>query len=118
GESMDPADYLQASYYERWLWGAERRLEAKGTITPGEVEAMRVRVASGAGEPVRPADASELAAAAVAASAKGRRRWVSRSTRASRPAIASGYAACTRTGIRAARATYAGRAAASRGARG
>ena len=64
GESMDPADYLQASYYERWLWGAERRLEAKGTITPGEVEAMMVRLASGEAVPM--AEDSQLAAAAVA----------------------------------------------------
>ena len=39
-ESMDPAHYLEASYYERWLLSAERRLEAKGTIAPGEVEVM------------------------------------------------------------------------------
>jgi len=32
GESMDAAHYLEASYYERWLWTAERQLEAKGTI--------------------------------------------------------------------------------------
>jgi nitrile hydratase beta subunit len=37
-ESMDAAHYLNASYYERWLWSAERRLEAKGTIAPGEVD--------------------------------------------------------------------------------
>jgi nitrile hydratase subunit beta len=39
-ESMDAAHYLEASYYERWLWSVERRLEAKGTIASGEVEAM------------------------------------------------------------------------------
>jgi nitrile hydratase subunit beta len=46
-ESMDLAHYLEASYYERWLWSAERRLEAKGTIAPGEVEAMMARLAVG-----------------------------------------------------------------------
>jgi nitrile hydratase beta subunit len=45
-ESMDPAHYLEASYYERWLWSAERRLEAKGTIVPGEVEAMMARLSA------------------------------------------------------------------------
>jgi hypothetical protein len=45
GESMDAMHYLEASYYERWLWTAERQLEAKGTIAPGEVEAMMVRLA-------------------------------------------------------------------------
>jgi nitrile hydratase subunit beta len=45
-ESMDPAHYLEASYYERWLWSAERRLEAEGTIVPGEVEAMMARLSA------------------------------------------------------------------------
>ena len=39
-EGMDPADYLAASYYERWLYSAEQRLLRKGTIAPGDVEAM------------------------------------------------------------------------------
>jgi nitrile hydratase subunit beta len=63
-ESMDPAHYLEASYYERWLWSVERRLEAKGTIAPGEVEAMMARV-SATEEPPIAAD-PELAAEAVA----------------------------------------------------
>jgi hypothetical protein len=29
------------------LWSAERRLEARGTIAPGEVEAMMARLAAG-----------------------------------------------------------------------
>lgn len=49
-EEMDPADYLAASYYERWLFSAERRLERKGTIAPGDVEEMMGRLE--AGEPV------------------------------------------------------------------
>ncbi len=63
-ESMDPTHYLEASYYERWLWSAERRLEAKGTIAPGEVEAMMARLA--AGETSTAAANPELAAEAVA----------------------------------------------------
>jgi nitrile hydratase beta subunit len=63
-ESMDQAYYLKASYYERWLWSAERRLEAKGTIVPGEVEAMMARLAV-SGAPATAAD-PELAAEAVA----------------------------------------------------
>ena len=50
-EEMDPADYLAASYYERWLFSAEQRLERKGTIAPGEVEAMMERLAAGEAEP-------------------------------------------------------------------
>jgi nitrile hydratase len=49
-EEMDPAGYLAASYYERWLWSAERRLERKGTIGPGDVEQMMERLQRG--EPV------------------------------------------------------------------
>jgi nitrile hydratase subunit beta len=63
-ESMDPVHYLQASYYERWLWSAERRMEAKGTIAPGEVGAMIARLAEGE-VPLTRADPA-LASAAVA----------------------------------------------------
>jgi nitrile hydratase len=50
-EEMEPAHYLAASYYERWLWSAERRLERGGSIAPGEVEAMAARLAVGEPEP-------------------------------------------------------------------
>jgi nitrile hydratase subunit beta len=63
-EFMDPAHYLEASYYERWLWSVERRLEAKGTIVPGEVEAMMARLS--ATEAVPTAADPELAAEAIA----------------------------------------------------
>jgi nitrile hydratase beta subunit len=43
-EQMEPSHYLAASYYERWLWSAERQLERKGTIRPGEVERMAQRL--------------------------------------------------------------------------
>jgi len=43
-EEMDPAAYLAASYYERWLYSAEQRLLRKGTIAPGDVEAMMERL--------------------------------------------------------------------------
>jgi nitrile hydratase beta subunit len=47
-EEMDPAHYLAASYYERWLYSAEQRLLRKGTIAPGEVERMVERLEAGA----------------------------------------------------------------------
>lgn len=50
-EEMDPADYLAASYYERWIFSAERRLERKGTIAPGDVERMMDRLREGEPEP-------------------------------------------------------------------
>ncbi len=43
-EEMAPSDYLAASYYERWLYSAEQRLLRRGTISPGEVEAMMDRL--------------------------------------------------------------------------
>jgi nitrile hydratase beta subunit len=50
-EEMEPADYLAASYYERWLFSAERRLQRKGTVEPGEVERMMERLESGESVP-------------------------------------------------------------------
>jgi len=50
-EEMDPAQYLAASYYERWLYSAEQRLLRKGTISPGEIEAMMERLSAGETEP-------------------------------------------------------------------
>jgi nitrile hydratase len=37
-ESMDPAAYEAASYYERWLFAAETILAEKGVVEPGELE--------------------------------------------------------------------------------
>ena len=38
-ESMPPADYEQASYYERWLYSVETILTEKGVLAPGELDA-------------------------------------------------------------------------------
>jgi len=40
-EQMPPAEYLRASYYERWLWGLERLLVETGRLTAGERDAAR-----------------------------------------------------------------------------
>jgi nitrile hydratase len=64
-EEMAPEDYLRASYYERWLWSSERRLERKGTIAPGEVDRRLERLRGGERPPGR--TDPELAARAVAA---------------------------------------------------
>ncbi|GAA1355512.1 hypothetical protein [Streptomyces beijiangensis] len=37
-ESMAPADYLAASYYERWFHGIVALLERKGLIAAGELD--------------------------------------------------------------------------------
>jgi nitrile hydratase len=64
-EQMPAADYLAASYYQRWLWSAERRLERSGAIEAGEVERMMERLE--AGEPAPHRHDPELARRAVAA---------------------------------------------------
>lgn len=38
-ESMPPAAYERASYYERWLYSLETILTEKGVLAPGELEA-------------------------------------------------------------------------------
>jgi nitrile hydratase subunit beta len=37
-ESMAPAAYEQASYYERWLFSLETILSEKGILAPGELD--------------------------------------------------------------------------------
>lgn len=70
-ETMEPADYLAASYYERWLWSTEERLLRRGTIVEGEVDAWVERLEQGQHEPVKvdPARAERL----VEATTKGSR---------------------------------------------
>jgi len=64
-EQMPPDEYLRASYYERWLWSNERRLERKGTIGAGEVDGWLARLRDG--KPVPQRSDPELAARGVAA---------------------------------------------------
>ena len=42
-ESMDPAAYENASYYERWLFAAQTILTEKGVLEPGELDARLAR---------------------------------------------------------------------------
>jgi len=37
-ESMPPAEYERASYYERWLYSVEAILTEKGVLAPGELD--------------------------------------------------------------------------------
>jgi Nitrile hydratase beta subunit len=37
-ETMTPAEYEHASYYERWLFSAEAILTEKGVLEPGELD--------------------------------------------------------------------------------
>jgi nitrile hydratase subunit beta len=38
-ESMEPAAYESATYYERWLYAAETILAENGVVAPGELDA-------------------------------------------------------------------------------
>ena len=38
-ESMPPAEYEAATYYERWLYSVETVLTEKGVLAPGELDA-------------------------------------------------------------------------------
>jgi nitrile hydratase beta subunit len=62
-EEMEPASYLQASYFERWLWSAEQLLLAAGTIAAGEVERMMERLAAGGPAPPPHRDPDQAASA-------------------------------------------------------
>jgi nitrile hydratase subunit beta len=46
-ESMPAEQYLESSYYERWLWRVEQDLLAGGAIEPGEVEGWMDRLRDG-----------------------------------------------------------------------
>jgi nitrile hydratase len=51
-ERMDPAHYLRATYFERWLDGITRLLVEKGVVTPAELEARAAGVAPAPPGPV------------------------------------------------------------------
>ena len=64
-EEMDPAEYLRAEYYERWLWSTEQRLLRRGTIADDEVDIWVERLRAGEAAPRR--EDPEAAARSVAA---------------------------------------------------
>ena len=112
-EEMDPARYLAASYYERWLYSAEQRLLRKGTIAPGDVEAMMERL-----RPARRCRSISDAAMAERMLEDLRTRDAdgpaARGGSLRRLAGACASSGCTRPVIHAARATSVGRSALSR----
>ncbi len=115
-EEMEPAAYLEASYYERWLWSAEQRLARKGTIAPGEVERMMERL--DAGEADADVTTPTLVERSLAALARGRTDRAGRAgaLRARRPGARAADA--TRAATRAARATRAASTGVVEGVRG
>jgi nitrile hydratase subunit beta len=70
-ESMPPAEYLEASYYERWLWGLQRRLEMAGTISADDVESTMSLIEKGALPQSGGHEPGELAERAVEAQRGG-----------------------------------------------
>jgi nitrile hydratase beta subunit len=48
-ERMDPAEYLSAGYYGRWMAALERLLVEAGVLAPGEIEARLRGAPSGTG---------------------------------------------------------------------
>ena len=67
-EEMEPAEYLRAGYYERWLWSTEQRLLRRGTIDTADVDSWVERLRSGEQAPRRVE--AEAAARAVAATSR------------------------------------------------
>src|SRR5262245_16083803 len=64
-EEMEPAAYLAAGYYERWLWSTEQRLVRRGTVAEDEVDTWVERLRAGA--PPARRDDPDAARAAVEA---------------------------------------------------
>jgi nitrile hydratase len=69
-EEMEPAEYLRAGYYERWLWSTEQRLLRRGTIDDDDVDGWVARLRAGESAPRR--DDPEAAARSVAATSETR----------------------------------------------
>ena len=69
-EKMQPAAYLGAGYYERWLWSTERRLLRRGTVTADEIDSWVERLRAGEQAPRR--DDPDAARAAVAATGRAK----------------------------------------------
>lgn len=67
-ESMPPDEYLAASYYERWMFGLEKRLVQGGVLTHEDVEAGMARFAD---EPMPERSDPELARRCVEAQGAG-----------------------------------------------
>ncbi|OLC10413.1 MAG: nitrile hydratase subunit beta [Chloroflexi bacterium 13_1_40CM_67_9] len=63
-ERMPPADYLAATYYERWLFGLETLLVEQGLVTAQEMTTGRAGMKAG--------NSGVLRASAVAARMRGR----------------------------------------------
>ena len=65
-EEMEPAEYLRAGYYERWLWSTEERLLRRGTVSRQELDGWLERARAGERMPVRvDADAARQAVEAT-----------------------------------------------------
>jgi len=66
-EEIPPSEYLRASYAERWLMCAERRLVAKGVLSADDLAVWRERFDSAPDTPMPRAEQPEALAALEAA---------------------------------------------------
>jgi nitrile hydratase len=71
-EKLDPDTYLAASYYERWMLGAERGLVRRGVVTADELEQRRAELAGNPDAPLPSTRDDELVASVLARVTKGR----------------------------------------------
>lgn len=61
-EQMPPADYVAASYYERWLFGLERLLVEQGLVTAKELASGRAEVSAEEARVLRSPDVAKFVA--------------------------------------------------------
>jgi len=88
-EEMQPAHYIEASYYERWMWSMEQSLLEEGTIATGEVDAWVERLRAGEAVPEH----------RDAADAQRARAWLAEEDRLA-PAVAPRFAVGDRVRVR------------------
>jgi nitrile hydratase subunit beta len=58
-EEMEPAEYLAAGYFDRWVYSTERGLVENGMVTTAEVDAMVERLRAGE-EPARTSNPAQV----------------------------------------------------------
>ena len=59
-EQMPPAEYLSATYYQRWLWGLQKLLVERGLVSEGELRTGRAETKASAARPLRVEDLPRL----------------------------------------------------------
>jgi nitrile hydratase len=71
-EQLDASTYLRASYYERWMLGAERGLVRRGVVTAEELEQRRAELAADPDAPLPSNHDDELVESVITRVTAGR----------------------------------------------